>query len=130
MWLIAWTYSKVRHREGMGMGDFKMMAMIGAFWGLQVSLLAFFLGGRAGVVPGAGVCADRQAGVDRAGLRRLGWKNPVGTVIFRYQLPFGSFSGSDGLDRGVLDPVRPDAGGIWQHGESIPPLLHLTSVAT
>lgn len=92
VWFIAWAYMKVRHQEGMGMGDFKMMAMIGAFWGVRVSLFAFFLSAMVGSLLGPvyALIAKRKL---VARLQRMGWRNPRGTVIFRYQLPFGSFLG-------------------------------------
>lgn len=92
VWFVAWAYMKVRHREGMGMGDFKMMAMIGAFWGLRLSLFSFFLSAIAGSVLGPvyALIAKRKL---IARLRRMGWKNPACSVVFRYQLPFGSFLG-------------------------------------
>jgi leader peptidase (prepilin peptidase)/N-methyltransferase len=34
LWLVAWLYRKKRGREGLGFGDIKMLAMIGAFIGL------------------------------------------------------------------------------------------------
>ncbi len=30
IWFVGWAYEKVRHREGLGFGDVKMIAMIGA----------------------------------------------------------------------------------------------------
>jgi leader peptidase (prepilin peptidase)/N-methyltransferase len=42
--LIRWVYWLVRRREGIGMGDAKLMAMLGAWLGLQGALLAFFVG--------------------------------------------------------------------------------------
>jgi leader peptidase (prepilin peptidase) / N-methyltransferase len=42
--LIRWLYKLVRHREGMGLGDAKLMAMLAAWLGLPGALLAFTLG--------------------------------------------------------------------------------------
>jgi leader peptidase (prepilin peptidase) / N-methyltransferase len=77
IWVIPWLYQKVRHREGgwMGLGDVKMMAMIGAFLGLRGSLFTMFLGGLLGSVVGYGYIYFRK-------------KDPS-----TYELPFGSFLG-------------------------------------
>jgi leader peptidase (prepilin peptidase)/N-methyltransferase len=42
--LIRWLYWLVRHREGMGLGDAKLMAMLAAWLGLPGALLSFGLG--------------------------------------------------------------------------------------
>jgi leader peptidase (prepilin peptidase)/N-methyltransferase len=42
--LIRWLYKLIRHREGMGLGDVKLMAMLAAWLGLPGALLAFGLG--------------------------------------------------------------------------------------
>ncbi len=42
--LIRWTYKLVRGRQGLGLGDVKLMAMIAAFLGFWPAILAFFLG--------------------------------------------------------------------------------------
>lgn len=42
--LIRWTYWLVRRREGVGLGDAKLMAMLGAWLGLAGALLSFALG--------------------------------------------------------------------------------------
>jgi leader peptidase (prepilin peptidase)/N-methyltransferase len=43
--LTVWTlYRLVRRREGLGLGDVKLLAMIAAFLGFSVTCLAFFLG--------------------------------------------------------------------------------------
>ncbi len=42
--LIRWLYKLVRHREGMGLGDAKLMALLAAWLGLPGALLAFALG--------------------------------------------------------------------------------------
>lgn len=38
LWAMAWAYQKVTGREGMGFGDVKLLAMIGAFLGPQGAL--------------------------------------------------------------------------------------------
>ena len=42
--LIRWGYKALRHREGMGLGDVKLLAMIAAFLGFWPAILALFLG--------------------------------------------------------------------------------------
>jgi leader peptidase (prepilin peptidase)/N-methyltransferase len=42
--LIRWSYWLIRRREGIGLGDAKLMAMLAAWLGLQGALLAFGLG--------------------------------------------------------------------------------------
>jgi leader peptidase (prepilin peptidase)/N-methyltransferase len=41
---IRWTYWLVRRREGIGLGDAKLMAMLGAWLGLPGALLSFAIG--------------------------------------------------------------------------------------
>jgi leader peptidase (prepilin peptidase) / N-methyltransferase len=42
--LIRWAYWLIRHREGIGLGDAKLMALLAAWLGLPGALLAFGLG--------------------------------------------------------------------------------------
>ena len=42
--LIRWLYQLIRHQEGIGLGDAKLMAMLAAWLGLPGALLSFVLG--------------------------------------------------------------------------------------
>jgi leader peptidase (prepilin peptidase)/N-methyltransferase len=79
IWLVGWLYEKIRHREGMGFGDVKMIAMIGAFLGFQETLLTLILASVLGSVSGV--------------IYVLITKKDMST----YELPFGSFIGLAGL---------------------------------
>jgi leader peptidase (prepilin peptidase) / N-methyltransferase len=57
---IAQGYRLVRKIEGMGGGDIKLMAMVGAFLGWKLALLTIFLGSLAGGIAGA-VMMSRSA---------------------------------------------------------------------
>ncbi len=50
LWFIAWAGEKVFKKEAMGGGDIKMMAMIGAFLGIQGVLLSLFIGAFLGAI--------------------------------------------------------------------------------
>ena len=75
LWLVRALYEKVRHREGLGLGDVKMGAMIGAFLGMQGALLVLLVGSLLGVVIG------------------LGYTWFTGKDATTYELPFGAFLG-------------------------------------
>ena len=48
LWGGGWLYLKVRHREGLGFGDVKLIAMVGSFLGLRGALLTLVAGSVAG----------------------------------------------------------------------------------
>ena len=50
--LIRWIYWLVRRREGIGLGDAKLMAMLAAWLGLEGALLAFAIGVVLGAIIG------------------------------------------------------------------------------
>lgn len=48
--LIRWAYWLIRRREGIGLGDAKLMAMLGAWLGLAGALLSFAIGVMLGAI--------------------------------------------------------------------------------
>lgn len=63
---VAWLYLTLRDREGMGMGDVKMIAMVGAFLGWKGALLTIFLGSLLGSVVGVAALRLRDGSWDTA----------------------------------------------------------------
>jgi leader peptidase (prepilin peptidase)/N-methyltransferase len=55
--LIRWLYWVFRRREGVGLGDVKLIAMLAAWLGLPATLLAFFIGALLGAAVGLVVIA-------------------------------------------------------------------------
>lgn len=50
LYIVAFIYKKLRHRDGLGMGDVKMMLMVGAFLGFRLAFLTIFAGALIGSV--------------------------------------------------------------------------------
>lgn len=59
LWLVAWAYALATGREGMGGGDIKLLAMIGAFLGWQGVLLSLLLASFIGSIIGVGIMLVR-----------------------------------------------------------------------
>ncbi|HEY6360319.1 MAG TPA: A24 family peptidase, partial [Vicinamibacterales bacterium] len=66
LFAIMEAYARARGFEGLGMGDVKMLAMIGAFLGWPLMLLTLVLGSFAGSVVGVGLMATRRGGMKTA----------------------------------------------------------------
>ena len=75
IYLVGELYYKIRKKDGLGLGDVKMIAMMGAFYGLSPTLVALLAGSLGGSV------------ISLAFLYLA--KKDSGT----YELPFGSFLG-------------------------------------
>jgi len=52
LWLMGWTWEKLRGVEAMGLGDVKMMFMVGAYLGWRLTILTIFVGVLTGSVIG------------------------------------------------------------------------------
>ena len=59
---MAEAYYRVRHEEGLGMGDVKMLAMVGAFLGWKLTLLTLMLASLSGTVIGLSLIVTGAAG--------------------------------------------------------------------
>ena len=96
----ATLYKLVRKRQGMGMGDVKMMAMVGAFLGVRGAFLTILLGTFLGSIIGIAMvvllfaAGWRRTLAERAHRRGLGSLTKLRwTLAAQYQLPLGSFLG-------------------------------------
>ena len=96
----AALYKLIRGRDGMGMGDVKMMLMVGTFLGIQATFLTLFLGTLLGSVIGLLLVVSLFVGgwksrvATRANRRGLGRVAAMRwTISSRYQLPLGTFLG-------------------------------------
>lgn len=75
LWLIGWLWERLRGVEAMGLGDVKMMFMVGAYLGWRLTILTIFMGVLTGSIAGIGVMAKRKE------------------KDMQMQLPFGIFLG-------------------------------------
>ncbi len=79
LWLMGWTWEKLRGIEAMGLGDVKMMFMVGAYLGWRLTILTIFLGVLTGSLIGILI------------MLRQGRKN------MQLLLPFGVFLGTGAI---------------------------------
>ena len=91
----GWIFYKVRHREGLGLGDVKLIAMVGSFLGLRGALFTLILGSISGSLIG------------------YGYIKFTGRDASQYQLPFGTFLGAGALAAALgLEKLLGWAGGM------------------
>jgi leader peptidase (prepilin peptidase) / N-methyltransferase len=103
---VGVVYLRWRGVEGMGFGDVKLMAMIGSFVGLRLTILTIFAASIAGSFFGLWTVfavwikrAQRRRQVfheSGAAARRNAWASAM-VALRRHQMPFGVFLGSMGL---------------------------------
>jgi len=104
-------YLRWRGVEGMGFGDVKLMAMMGSFLGLRLTILTIFSASIAGSFFGLGTVfvvwikrMQRRKHVfheSGAAARRNAWASAM-VALRRHQMPFGVFLGSMGLVAFIL----------------------------
>jgi len=95
--LVAWGYEKLAKREGLGGGDIKLLAMIGAWLGTQSLLIVIIVSSLVGSLIGIGamiICKkDFKAAIPFGPFLALGalaylfWGNELTTVLFPPLVP-------------------------------------------
>jgi leader peptidase (prepilin peptidase)/N-methyltransferase len=78
LWSIYWVYKLVRGREGMGYGDFKLLAALGAWMGWATLPAIVLMASLVGSVVGVALMLANRRGFD-------------------YQIPFGPYLAAAGL---------------------------------
>ena len=95
LWAVAWTYERLTGVEGMGFGDVKLLAMIGAFLGWQAIPAVLVVSSLTGSLAGIAVLFT---GRGRRRMRRVARRLGAGAVLpfvrraaRRTEIPFGPF---------------------------------------
>ena len=102
----GFLYLKWKGIEGMGFGDVKLMAMIGGFFGIRLTIIVIFAAAMVGSIFGLTLILivwrkrlrrRLQRGKEPASVaRRRAWQSA--RLLYRqYEIPFGSFLGSVAL---------------------------------
>ncbi len=98
IWGVGEAYKRVRGVEGMGFGDVKLMAMVGAFLGVKLTVLTLVLGSVVGSL--AGIAAMLTVFAKRtkrySGSSGKAWASAQ-LVLRHYEMPFGVFLGTMAL---------------------------------
>ena len=101
----AAIYLRARGVEGMGFGDVKLMAMIGAFLGTKLTVLTIFAGSLVGSLFGLGTVLavwikrtrrSTARGASSSEAHRRAWHS-ARLALRYYEMPFGVFLGSMAL---------------------------------
>ncbi len=88
-YLLAWAYLRLANRSGLGGGDIKLLAMLGAFLGMHGVLSTLLLSSLTGSVVGIAYALWLRKRGDQA--------NEAGTPLGQVAIPFGPFLVIGGL---------------------------------
>ncbi|MEW6689499.1 MAG: A24 family peptidase [Pseudomonadota bacterium] len=99
LWLVYWGYKLATGKEGMGYGDFKMNAAVGAFLGWKLLPLVILLSSVVGLAFGIAQMLAARGGWDRgfrfhfgpyiaiAGVAALFWSRPIMDLVPALRMP-------------------------------------------
>jgi len=77
-WLVAWVFYRITGKQGMGQGDFKLLAMLGAFMGWQALPFIIFISSLTGAILGSVILLLSKKGL-------------------RTEIPYGPYLAAAGL---------------------------------
>lgn len=86
LWLMGWAWQRLRGVEAMGLGDVKMMFMVGAYLGWRLTILTIFFGALSGSVIGI-LITLREGRKDLQSLLPYGVYLGIGSIVALF---FGS----------------------------------------
>ena len=92
LWSVYWCFKLITGREGMGYGDFKLLAMIGAWLGWQMLPLVILFSSLVGAIAGVGLIVIAKHGrhvpipfgpyLAGGGFVALFWGNQINSAYF------------------------------------------------
>jgi leader peptidase (prepilin peptidase)/N-methyltransferase len=91
LWAIAAVYQRVAGIEGLGLGDVKLLAMIGAFLGWQSLPAVLLVASLTGSVGGLALVASRRGRARARRVLRMLGPGALARHLRRTPLPFGPF---------------------------------------
>lgn len=100
IYAVGEVYFRLRHVEGMGFGDVKLMAMVGAFLGAKLALFTIFTGAVLGTIFGLITTLavlrkriQRRKKRSESNVFSRSWRS-ARLMLRYYEVPFGVFLGS------------------------------------
>jgi len=110
IWVAGEAYRRVRGVEGMGFGDVKLMAMVGAFVGVKLTLLTLMIGSMSGALAGGvailvvyrkRLARRKSSGPLTPEKKERAWESAQ-LVMRHFEMPFGVFLGMAALISGFF----------------------------